>query len=36
MHAAVMDVEPGDYFGTGRGNNEGQGHFLVAHGWTAE
>jgi hypothetical protein len=36
MHAAVMDVEPGDYFGTGRGNNEGQGHFLVAHEWTAE
>ena len=36
MHAAVMDVEPGDYFGTGRGNNEGQGHFLLAHEWTAE
>ncbi len=36
MHAAVMDVEPGDYFGTGRGNNEGQGHFLVAHTWEAQ
>jgi len=34
MHAAVLEVEPGDFFGTGRGNNEGQGHFLVAHEWT--
>ena len=33
MHAAVMDVEPGDYFGTGRMNDEGQGHFLVTHHW---
>jgi lipopolysaccharide transport system ATP-binding protein len=33
MHAGVMDVEPGDFFGTGRMNEEGQGHFLVAHEW---
>ena len=36
MHAGVMDVEPGDFFGTGRVNDEGQGHFLVAHEWTRE
>jgi lipopolysaccharide transport system ATP-binding protein len=35
IHAAVMDVEPGDYFGTGRGNNEGQWHFLIDHRWDA-
>ena len=34
-NAATLDVEPGDYFGTGRTNFEGQGHFLVAHEWTA-
>jgi lipopolysaccharide transport system ATP-binding protein len=33
MHAGVMDVEPGDFFGTGRMNEEGQGHFLVDHQW---
>ena len=33
MHAGVMEVEPGDFFGTGRMNEEGQGHFLVAHRW---
>jgi lipopolysaccharide transport system ATP-binding protein len=33
MHAGVMDVEPGDFFGTGRMNEEGQGHFLVEHQW---
>jgi len=33
MHAAVMEVEPGDYFGTGRMNDEGQGSFLVPHAW---
>jgi lipopolysaccharide transport system ATP-binding protein len=31
--AAVMDVEPGDYFGTGRGNNDGPWRFLVSHTW---
>jgi len=36
MHAAVLEVEPGDYFGTGRGNNEGQGQFLVPHEWSVE
>ena len=36
MHAAVMDVEPGDYFGTGRMNDEGQGHFLVTHNWDVQ
>jgi len=35
IHAATLNVEPGDYFGTGRSNFEGQGHFLVAHEWTA-
>jgi lipopolysaccharide transport system ATP-binding protein len=35
MHAAVMNVEPGDYFGTGRMNEEGQGTFLVTHAWEA-
>lgn len=34
IHAATIDVEPGDYFGTGRTNFEGQGHFLVAHAWS--
>ncbi len=33
MHAGVMEVEPGDYFGTGRANDEGQGHFVVDHTW---
>jgi lipopolysaccharide transport system ATP-binding protein len=33
MHAAAIEVEPGDFFGTGRMNDEGQGHFLVAHQW---
>ena len=33
MHAATMDVEPGDFFGTGRTNDEGQGVFLVPHAW---
>lgn len=33
IHAAVMDVEPGDFFGTGRANNEGQWHFLIDHNW---
>ena len=33
MDADVMDVGPGDYFGTGRINDEGQGHFLVTHHW---
>jgi hypothetical protein len=28
-------VEPGDYFGTGKMNAEGQGHFLVDHQWEA-
>lgn len=34
-NAATLDVEPGDYFGTGRTNFEGQGHFLIAHEWSA-
>jgi lipopolysaccharide transport system ATP-binding protein len=34
MHAATLEVEPGDYFGTGRANDEGQGHFLVDHAWS--
>ena len=33
IHAASFDVEPGDYFGTGRTNFQGQGHFLVQHSW---
>jgi lipopolysaccharide transport system ATP-binding protein len=33
MHAATVDVEPGDFFGTGRMNDEGQGQFLVPHSW---
>lgn len=33
MHAATIDVEPGDYFGTGRTNVEGIGMFLVPHSW---
>jgi lipopolysaccharide transport system ATP-binding protein len=33
IHAATLDVEPGDYFGTGKMNVEGQGHFLVDHRW---
>jgi lipopolysaccharide transport system ATP-binding protein len=33
IHAATLDVEPGDYFGTGKMNAEGQGHFLVDHQW---
>jgi lipopolysaccharide transport system ATP-binding protein len=33
IHAGTFDVEPGDFFGTGRTNAEGQGHFLVAHEW---
>ncbi len=33
MHAAVIEVEPGDFFGTGRMNDEGQGLFLVSHQW---
>jgi len=36
MHAAVMEVEPGDFFGTGRMNDEGQGHFLVTHNWDVQ
>ncbi|MBI3568269.1 MAG: ABC transporter ATP-binding protein [Gemmatimonadetes bacterium] len=36
MHAGSIDVEPGDYFGTGRTNFEGQGHFLVTHAWDVE
>ncbi len=36
MHGAVMEVEPGDFFGTGRMNGEGQGTFLVAHAWDVE
>jgi lipopolysaccharide transport system ATP-binding protein len=32
-HAATMEIEPGDYFGTGRTNDEGHGHFLVSHTW---
>ncbi len=35
IHAATLDVEPGDYFGTGKMNAEGQGHFLVEHRWEA-
>ena len=35
MQAATMDVEPGDFFGTGRMNGEGQGVFLVPHTWDA-
>lgn len=35
MHAGVMEVEPGDFFGTGRLNDEGQGHFLMQHAWDA-
>lgn len=35
IHATTLEVEPGDYFGTGRTNFEGQGHFLVPHEWTA-
>ena len=35
IHAATLDVEPGDYFGTGKMNVEGQGHFLVEHRWEA-
>ena len=35
IHAATIDVEPGDYFGTGKMNAEGQGHFLVDHQWEA-
>ena len=34
IHAATIDVEPGDYFGTGRTNFEGQGQFLVTHAWS--
>jgi hypothetical protein len=34
-HAATLDVEPGDFFGTGRTNFEGQGRFLIPHEWTA-
>lgn len=36
IHAATIDVEPGNFFGTGRTNFEGQGHFLVAHEWTTD
>jgi len=36
IHAATFDVEPGDFFGTGRSNNENQGHFLVAHDWDVQ
>jgi lipopolysaccharide transport system ATP-binding protein len=35
IHAGTLDVEPGDYFGTGRTNFEGAGHFLVSHQWEA-
>ena len=35
IHAATMEVEPGDYFGTGKMNAEGQGHFLIDHQWEA-
>jgi lipopolysaccharide transport system ATP-binding protein len=35
IHAATLEVEPGDYFGTGKMNAEGQGHFLVDHQWEA-
>ena len=35
IHAATLDVEPGDYFGTGRTNFEGAGQFLVGHEWTS-
>jgi lipopolysaccharide transport system ATP-binding protein len=35
IHAATIDVEPGDFFGTGRTNFEGNGHFLVPHTWDA-
>ncbi|HVZ48672.1 MAG TPA: ABC transporter ATP-binding protein [Gemmatimonadaceae bacterium] len=34
-HAATLDVEPGDFFGTGRTNFEGQGRFLIPHEWSA-
>jgi lipopolysaccharide transport system ATP-binding protein len=33
QHATVLDVEPGDFFGTGRTNDEAQGHFLINHQW---
>jgi lipopolysaccharide transport system ATP-binding protein len=36
IHAGTLDVEPGDFFGTGRTNFEGQGHVLIAHDWEAE
>jgi lipopolysaccharide transport system ATP-binding protein len=36
MHAGVIEVEPGDYYGTGRANDEGQGHFVVDHSWSSE
>jgi lipopolysaccharide transport system ATP-binding protein len=36
MQAATMDVEAGDYFGTGRMNGEGQGVLLVTHAWDVE
>jgi lipopolysaccharide transport system ATP-binding protein len=32
-NASTLNVEPGDYFGTGRTNNEAQGHFLIMHRW---
>ncbi len=33
IHATTLNVEPGDYFGSGRTNFEGTGHFLIAHEW---
>ena len=36
VHAATIVVEPGDYFGTGRTNFEGQGQFLIAHEWRTD
>lgn len=36
MHAAVMDVEPGDCFGAGRGNSASHEHFLVTLRWSME